>query len=197
LNVLGEALEPATKYDPQNVNLAGADETPTLATVVKALKASDTASPLISKLDSDKTKLETIAKNKKLAAGKKITAWQYVLINDSKIANVNKALATKAIICNEATVDQTAQTLTKLNATASNNGTYYLALAQVDYEVQTAYVAEVKEGETVKTAEAQATFKAPVVKKVISIASKTPMVKGAASTTTPDPEPTSEDVDNG
>jgi hypothetical protein len=137
--------------------------------------------------------LKTIAKNKKLAAGKKITAWQYVLINDSNIANVNKALATKAIICNEATVDQTAQTLTKLNATASNNGTYYLALAQVDYEVQTAYVAEVKEGETVKTAEAQATFKAPVVKKVISIASKTPMVKGAAANSTdPDPEPTTD-----
>jgi hypothetical protein len=175
----------AVPFDPQDVVFAGAaDETPVLATVEKATKANDTSAPLITEYkdkatdanNADLKKLQGIAQTKKLAVGKKITAWQYVLVNDSTVATVNKNLTTKAFLCNKAVVDQTAGKLTSINANVAG-GTYYLALAQVDYEVSKAYAAEVKNDDgTTKTAEVVAEFKAPVIKKVASIASKTPMI---------------------
>lgn len=173
----------AVPFDPQDVVFAGAaDETPVLATVEKATKANDTSAPLITEYDAsnannaDLKKLQGIAQTKKLAVGKKITAWQYVLVNDSTVATVNKNLTTKAFLCDKAVVDQTAGTLTSIKANVAG-GTYYLALAQVDYEVSKAYKAETKKADgTTDKAEEIAEFKAPVIKKVASIASKTPMI---------------------
>jgi hypothetical protein len=171
LNLLGKALAPAVPYAPQDVKLNGAFDNDRI--VLSAIVKADTSATLIDGFSAGEETLKKIAKEKKLAEGKKITVWQYVLVSDYKLANVNKDLEGKAIICNTAKVSQGVNpTVESLIASGTVGTTYYLALAQVEYEVTTPYAAK-----TTDTDEQPAVISSDgVIKKVTAIASKTPMV---------------------
>jgi hypothetical protein len=191
LNVLDEELNPSTPYAPQHVTLNGdATNTPTLSNIVAASKADASASPFVYNVtrgagdndgsDSYKT-LQKIAKDKKLKASGKITTWQYVLVNDTNLKNLKKVELGKNVVIPEITsgLDGKGSTGGKqvgFKATFDTT-TAYLALAQVTYPMDVVYAAATT-GDNA-TAEVLAQLKTgndDITVKIVSIASKTPMV---------------------
>jgi hypothetical protein len=186
-----------TPYSPQDVTLDGTTlNTVTLSNIAAASKANET-NPFVvnvSKGDGTSTQspgyktLQDIAKNKKLKASGKITTWQYVLVNSDNIKELKTVKLGENVVIPTDVEDldgkgATGAKAVKFKATFSPvPNTVYLALAQVTYPMDVEYKAAVTSGDN-QSAEQLAQLKTgaeDITVKVMSIASKTPMVKATA-----------------